>query len=71
MPLYEYECGLCGEDFEELVSSSTSDHEVECPACEREGGAQRKLSAFAIRGGGSLGSMGSAAPSASGPSGFS
>jgi putative FmdB family regulatory protein len=66
MPMYEYQCSYCGEEFEELVSNSTPDHEVECPECEREGGAQRKLSTFATSGSGGLGSLGSPAPVSSG-----
>jgi putative FmdB family regulatory protein len=69
MPMYEYHCSHCGEEFEELVSSSTHDSEVECPECEQEGGARRKLSTFATASGG-LSSGGFSAPSAP-SSGFS
>ncbi|MCU0640213.1 MAG: zinc ribbon domain-containing protein [Candidatus Krumholzibacteria bacterium] len=31
MPIFEFECGKCGNRFEELVPSSCQ--EVECPAC--------------------------------------
>ena len=71
MPLYEYHCSHCGEEFEELVSNSTPDHEVECPACEREGGAVRKLSTFAMSGSHTLGSLGPSSISSGGGSGFS
>ncbi len=33
MPLYEYECEKCGEQFEELVSRRNGGAEVTCPAC--------------------------------------
>jgi putative FmdB family regulatory protein len=71
MPLYEYTCGHCGEEFEELVSSSTPDTEVECPACEREGLAVRKLSTFATSSGGGAGSLAGSSAAASVGSGFS
>jgi len=72
MPMYEYQCSHCGDEFEELVSSSTPDQEVECPSCEREGGATRKLSTFATSGGGhSLGSLGASSLSGGSSSGFS
>ena len=31
MPIYEYRCGKCGEEFEKLVMSGD---EVKCPACK-------------------------------------
>jgi putative FmdB family regulatory protein len=71
MPMYEYTCSHCGEEFEELVTSTTPDDEVECPACEREGGSVRKLSTFAMGSGHGLGSGGSSAGSSAPSSGFS
>jgi len=46
MPLYEYQCGACGQRFEELVSVS-----AEAPACPSCGaaGATRILSAVCGR----------------------
>ncbi len=43
MPIYEYQCRQCGNDFETLVRGSTA---PKCPQC---GGADlhKKLSAFA------------------------
>ncbi len=31
MPIYEYHCSCCGEDFEELVLSQSS--AINCPKC--------------------------------------
>lgn len=31
MPIYEFECGECGERFEELVAAGADD--VACPSC--------------------------------------
>jgi len=33
MPFYEYRCGGCGHQFEELVRSMTEEPKVKCPAC--------------------------------------
>lgn len=43
MPIYEYDCPGCGQQFEELVSSAAT--EVTCPSC---GAAhpRRRLSTF-------------------------
>ncbi|MGI5816861.1 MAG: FmdB family zinc ribbon protein [Armatimonadota bacterium] len=47
MPLYEYECGGCGERFEALVSAKHRDETRTCPAC---GGEETELvpSTFAV-----------------------
>jgi putative FmdB family regulatory protein len=34
MPIYEYRCEKCGDEFEELVMGS--DPEVRCPRCESD-----------------------------------
>lgn len=67
MPLYEFQCTECQDDFEELVRSSAAINEVKCPQCGSEH-VRRKVSLFASKGGGGL-SL-SAAPAAScGPTG--
>ncbi len=33
MPIYEYECKECGEDFEKLVKSMFSKETIDCPTC--------------------------------------
>lgn len=43
MPIYEFECGRCGERFEELVPAGTASHV--CPACSAAG-AERRLAGF-------------------------
>ena len=45
MPIYEYRCTSCNEEFEELVSASEKDSPP-CPSCGAEG-AQRRFSMFA------------------------
>jgi len=49
MPLYEYKCPACGEEFEEITSASNEDP-VECPQCGKK--AERQISGFAIGSGG-------------------
>jgi len=33
MPIYEYRCQQCGQQFEKLVRSSSAQNNVECPYC--------------------------------------
>ena len=54
MPVFDYECKNCGKVYEELVmSSSTPDSQIKCPACS-EYKSVRRMSAPSI--GGSSGS---------------
>ena len=50
MPIFEYICRKCKEEFEALVQGSG---EVTCPSCE-SGDLERKLSAFAVLGNGQM-----------------
>lgn len=45
MPIYEFECGECGERFEELVPAGTD--RARCPACGAAE-AQRRFSTFGL-----------------------
>jgi len=45
MPIYEFECGDCGERFEELVAANTE--QADCPSCGAAG-ARRRLSTFGL-----------------------
>jgi len=45
MPIYEFECGSCGERFEELSPAGTET--ATCPACAKAG-AERRLSSFGL-----------------------
>ncbi|MEE9248634.1 MAG: zinc ribbon domain-containing protein [Dehalococcoidia bacterium] len=45
MPLYEYKCPGCGNQFDLLRRMSQADEPVSCPSCNN--GAQRVLSVFA------------------------
>ena len=59
MPLYEYRCADCGNEFEMMMRFSEADRRPACPACESPK-TQKKLSAVA--------SFGSAASDSGGSS---
>ena len=65
MPIYEYQCERCDNEFEDLVRLGTPDEEIECPSCG-ECECRRVLSVFSSQAGRSA-SVGGAA--ACGPSG--
>ncbi|MFQ5632135.1 MAG: zinc ribbon domain-containing protein [bacterium] len=50
MPIYEYRCKNCGNEFELLRSVSQSDHEVECETCGQRQ-AEKQFSTFAASAG--------------------
>jgi putative FmdB family regulatory protein len=62
MPLYEYHCDDCGEDFDKMVRFSEADRKQPCPKCESED-THKKITAAASFG--SFGSSGSFASSSS------
>ncbi len=70
MPIYEFRCRNCGEEFEELVRMGTKEEEVECPHCGKYE-CEKLLSTFMTSGGGSSSSGGSSVSGSSGSSGFS
>ncbi len=45
MPIFEYACGSCGNEFETLVRASSP--APQCPECHGDN-LQKKLSAFAV-----------------------
>ena len=51
MPLYEYKCKECDEEFEALVSFKDADSGVKCPCCGSEK-TDRLLSVFSAAVGG-------------------
>ena len=55
MPLYEYQCDNCGEEFEQIVSFSQADLLPPCPECGKEY-THKKISAAASFGASSAGS---------------
>lgn len=63
MPLFEFECPSCHNEFEELVFSFNGTGDVSCPVCGNSD-VKKKISTFAskVAGGNSL-SLGSSAAS--------
>jgi putative FmdB family regulatory protein len=63
VPIYEYHCAGCGQEFEKLVYGATA---VACPACASRDVA-RQLSRFGTKSGDTfVGSMGGGCACASG-----
>ncbi len=48
MPIYEFVCKECSNNFEELVLSSNQINEVTCPSCG-SGQVKKKMSTFASK----------------------
>jgi putative FmdB family regulatory protein len=65
MPLYEFDCRLCGKPFEELVFSLARAEEVRCPTCGSID-VKKKLSAVAARVSGGASAASGAASCSSG-----
>jgi putative FmdB family regulatory protein len=49
MPLFEYKCGKCGREFEDLISSDKKDDKRSCPSCSNSDKVMRKVSSFGIQ----------------------
>jgi putative FmdB family regulatory protein len=47
MPLYEFHCRTCGEDFEEFVFPSEPEDAIPCPSCGTDH-PERRLSVFGV-----------------------
>jgi putative FmdB family regulatory protein len=47
MPIYEYHCEKCGEEFELLRGMADSDYDIKCPKCGEES-AKRVFSVFGL-----------------------
>jgi len=62
MPLYEYKCEQCGQQFESYRRLSDAGKEEQCPACG--GGAEKMgLSLFSAKGSSSKGGSSCGGPS--------
>jgi putative FmdB family regulatory protein len=46
MPLYEYLCKECGEEFEKMVRFSEANNSPACPSCQSQD-THKKISTFA------------------------
>ncbi len=66
MPIYEYHCLACGEEFEKLVYGQAAGTAIACPGCTSRD-VSRLLSKFGLKtGDGFAGSMGGGCGCASG-----
>ncbi len=63
MPLFEYKCADCSNEFEELVGNF--EQKINCPKCNSLH-VERKLSVFAASAGGSSSAMSRGASSSGG-----
>lgn len=61
MPLYEFQCRVCGRSYEELIRNAADEQATACPECGSKEVA-RLLSAPASCGSESLGGSGGCAP---------
>jgi len=69
MPIYEFDCHSCGQDFDKLVRNASAVSEVACPVCDSQD-VKKKLSLFSSRiSGGTRSSAASAAANCA-PSGL-
>ena len=69
MPLYEYHCINCGEDFEQIVRFSEADLTPSCPVCGDKD-TRKKISMAASFGSSSSGSVTSPGSSCGSGGGF-
>lgn len=51
MPIYEFDCQSCGNEFDKLVRSMSAVSDVTCPACDSSQ-IKKKMSLFSSRTGG-------------------
>ncbi len=70
MPLYEYRCNECGEEFEKMVRFSEADRSPACPECQGID-TKKKISTFASIGGSQSVGSASSASSCGSRGGFS
>jgi putative FmdB family regulatory protein len=69
MPIFEFECSSCSQQFEELVMSQEAESQVVCPECGSEDN-RKLISTFASRTSGSSSfSLGSSSMSSCVPGG--
>jgi putative FmdB family regulatory protein len=62
MPLYEFKCDECTEDFEKLVRSAAAIDEVVCPTCGSHK-VTKRISSFAAQVSGASSAFGNASAS--------
>ncbi|MBW2083599.1 MAG: zinc ribbon domain-containing protein [Deltaproteobacteria bacterium] len=63
MPIYEFKCKKCGNEFEYLCFNSRDEEEAECPKCGSKETAKLLSSFSSVSSGGSLATASSCVPS--------
>jgi putative FmdB family regulatory protein len=63
MPIYEYACGECGKEFEELIVRKQDEADLACPGCRSVNVSRQMSRPAAVRTGGGGGGGFAAAPS--------
>ncbi|NWF99877.1 MAG: zinc ribbon domain-containing protein [Thermoanaerobaculaceae bacterium] len=69
MPLYEYQCRVCGKRFEVLQRLGESSAGLQCPSCASTD-VEKRLSTFAAKVGAAPAPCGAPSPSSCGTGGF-
>ena len=69
MPIYEYKCRDCGDKFEKLVRSSTSESDLKCPVCQSPKVERQVSLCGSLTGGSDFGGLSSSSASSCAPSG--
>jgi putative FmdB family regulatory protein len=70
MPLYEYHCKSCGNDFEKRVSFAEADSNPDCPECDSPE-TNKRISLFAAHGTSATGGSALSAANCGSSGGFS
>jgi putative FmdB family regulatory protein len=68
MPIYEYRCQACGEQFDKLVRCSADETNLTCPNCGSKQ-AEKLLSVFGTSGFSTTRNFTSSSPASCGPAG--
>ena len=67
MPMYDFRCGSCGTEFEELVRGKEGENDVRCPDCDSRD-IRREISAPCVHTGTGRASSGGSASGGCSPS---
>lgn len=69
MPIYEFDCYSCGNEFDKLVRSASAVAEITCPSCDSSN-IKKKLSLFSSRAGGNFSTSAASSAASCSPGGL-
>lgn len=69
MPIYEFDCYSCGNEFDKLVRSASAVSTVTCPSCESSN-IKKKMSLFSSRNGSLLSTSATSSAASCSPGGL-